>query len=77
MNAFLPRFSLVALDCPDSIALAIFYSALSGLAVELLEGLCEDGVTWLELLHEGHPTITFQKVANDVAPTWPESAVPQ
>ncbi|MDE3044527.1 MAG: hypothetical protein KGJ10_06845 [Acidobacteriota bacterium] len=72
-----PRFSLVALDCPDPIALATFYSALSGLEVEPLQGFPEDQVTWLELLHEGRPTIAFQKVANYVAPTWPEGAVPQ
>ncbi|MDE3009079.1 MAG: VOC family protein, partial [Acidobacteriota bacterium] len=56
---------------------ATFYSALSGLEVEPLQGFPEDQVTWLELLHEGRPTIAFQKVANYVAPTWPEGVVPQ
>lgn len=74
---FTPRYSLVALDCPDPVALASFYSTLSGLEVEPLEGVALEEVTWLELLHDGHPTIAFQKVANYVAPTWPEGSVPQ
>jgi hypothetical protein len=76
-NAGAPRFSLVALDCPDPMALARFYSALSGLAIEPLGSIPEEDVSWLELLHEGRPTIAFQKVAHYVAPTWPEGAVPQ
>jgi hypothetical protein len=72
-----PRFSVVALDCPDPLALAAFYSALTDLPVEPLGDFPPDKVTWIELVHEGRPTLGFQKVDSYVAPTWPEGAVPQ
>ena len=70
------RYSLVALDCPDPLALATFYSRVTGLAIAALEVPPED-VTWVELVHEGHPTLAFQRVASYVAPIWPEGPVPQ
>jgi hypothetical protein len=72
-----PAYSLVALDCPDPLALADFYSRLTGLAVEPLGDFPPENVTWIELLHEGRPTLAFQKVARYVAPTWPEGERPQ
>ncbi|MGH9020957.1 MAG: VOC family protein [Acidimicrobiales bacterium] len=72
-----PTYSLVALDCPDPLALADFYARLTGLEVEPLNGFPPEDVDWIELLNEGRPTIAFQKVAAHVAPTWPEGAVPQ
>ncbi|HVB19494.1 MAG TPA: VOC family protein [Acidimicrobiales bacterium] len=71
------RYSLVALDCPDPLALAAFYSELTGLEVEPLGDLSREDVTWIELLHAGRPTIAFQKIDHFVAPTWPEGNVPQ
>ena len=71
------RYSLVALDCPDPLALAAFYSQMTGLEVEPLGDLSPEDVTWIELLHAGRPTIAFQKIDHFVAPTWPEGDVPQ
>jgi hypothetical protein len=72
-----PRYQLVGLDCPDPLALANFYSRLTGLEVEPLGDVKPDAVEWIELDNGSHPTIAFQKVPNYVAPTWPTGAVPQ
>jgi hypothetical protein len=71
------HFNVTALDCPDPLALAAFYSALTGLEVEPLGEFPPEDVDWIELLNTGHPTIAFQKIASYVAPTWPEGPVPQ
>ena len=71
------RYSLVALDCPDPLALATFYAELTGLAVEPVGDFPRDRIEWIELVNEVGPTIAFQKVAHYVAPTWPEGPVPQ
>jgi hypothetical protein len=71
------RWSLVALDCPDPVALARFYSNLTGLEIEPLGEWHEEDISWLQLLNDSHPTIAFQRVANYVAPTWPEGPLPQ
>ena len=73
----LPALSVVALDCPDPVALAEFYSRVTGLAVEPLGDLSADQVSWIELVSEGRPTIGFQKIDGFVAPMWPEGTVPQ
>ena len=72
-----PRLQVAALDCPDPLTLAAFYSELTGLAVEPLGDFPEENVTWIELVTEHGPTLAFQKVANHVAPTWPEGPIPQ
>ncbi len=71
------RYRLAALDCPDPLALADFYSRILSLSVEPLGDFPPEKVVWIELLNEGHPTLAFQKVDNYVAPTWPEGPVPQ
>ena len=73
----LPHFQLVALDCPDPLALAGFYSRLTGLDVEPLGDFPPEKVSWIELMNDGGPTIAFQKVGCHVVPTWPEGEVPQ
>ncbi|NNN02374.1 MAG: VOC family protein [Acidimicrobiaceae bacterium] len=73
----LPKFQLVALDCPDPMALADFYARLTGLEVEPLGDFRPEDVTWIELLNDGRPTIAFQKIDQYVAPTWPVGSVPQ
>ena len=73
----LPRYQMVALDCPDPLALAKFYSELTGLSVEPLGDFAPDDVEWIELDNGEHPCIAFQKIDNYVAPTWPEGPVPQ
>lgn len=72
-----PRLQLTALDCPDPIALANFYSELTGLEVEPLGEFKPDDVNWIELVNNAGPTLAFQKVPDFVMPTWPEGPVPQ
>lgn len=73
----LPRLQLFALDCPDPLALAAFYSRVTGCAVEPLGDFPPQDVNWIELVMETGATLAFQKVDSYVAPTWPEGAVPQ
>lgn len=70
-------FSVVALDCPDPLALAAFYSALTGLDVEPLGDFPPEDVDWITLLNADQATIGFQKIPGYVAPTWPEGPTPQ
>jgi hypothetical protein len=72
-----PRWELVALDCPDPIALAAFYSRVTGWEVEPLGDVAAPDVTWLALVVPHGPTLAFQRVAHYVAPTWPEGPLPQ
>lgn len=72
-----PRYQLVALDCPDPVALAGFYSRLLDLDVEPLGDMKLDEVEWIELVNGEHPTIAFQKIPNYVATTWPTGPIPQ
>lgn len=71
------ELGVVALDCPDPLALADFYSKLTGLQVEPLGDFPPEQVTWIELLNDGAPTLGFQKVDEFSAPTWPSGPVPQ
>jgi hypothetical protein len=73
----LPRLQLTALDCPDPLALAEFYSKLTGLEVEPLGDFPPGDVDWIELDNGSQPTLAFQKVDTYVAPTWPEGPLPQ
>jgi len=73
----LPALSVVALDCPDPMALAEFYSRVTGLAVEPLGDFPPDQVSWIELVSDSGPTIGFQKIDGYVAPVWPTGNVPQ
>ena len=69
--AGIARFSLVALDCPDPMTLARFYSAITGWPVG------EDGGDWVELTTDGGATIAFQRVRGYRPPEWPGSEHPQ
>ena len=72
-----PRLQLFALDCPDPLALAAFYSRVTGFAVEPLGDFRPEDVTWIELDMGSSPTLAFQRVSEYVAPTWPEGPTPQ
>jgi hypothetical protein len=72
-----PRLQLFALDCPDPLELAAFYSRVTGFEVEPLGDFKPEDVTWIELVVTGCSTLAFQKVQNYVTPTWPEGPVPQ
>ncbi|MGH9133650.1 MAG: VOC family protein [Ilumatobacteraceae bacterium] len=65
------RFSLVALDCPDHVALAEFYSAITGWEI----GRVDDD--WTELRSGGGATIAFQRAPGHVPPDWPTDQHPQ
>jgi hypothetical protein len=67
-----PRLHLVALDCPDPYELAAFYSALTGIALETSRYAPD-----VDLVHESLPTLSFQRVENFVAPTWPDGNMPK
>lgn len=72
------KYAYTAIDCPDPIALADFYSAITGWPVEPLGDFPPSDVTWLELLDaQGFTKMGFQKVENYTAPTWPDGPVPQ
>lgn len=62
----------VALDCPDTLALARFYSDLTGWPVE--EG---SDAEWAQLASPAGATIAFQGVAEHRPPQWPGSEHPQ
>ncbi len=72
------KYAYTAIDCPNPIALADFYSKITGWPVEPLGDFPPADVTWLELLDDkGFTKMGFQKVDNYKAPTWPENDVPQ
>ena len=73
----MPRLQLFALDCPDPLALADFYSRLTGGVVEPLGDFPPENVTWIEVMTDDGQVLGFQKVPSFVAPTWPEGPVPQ
>jgi catechol 2,3-dioxygenase-like lactoylglutathione lyase family enzyme len=66
-------FSIAALDCPDPLALARFYSALTGLPVD---DDADDEWAQLARANDG-PTLAFQGVADHRPPQWPGSEHPQ
>ena len=68
-----PRLHLILLDCPDPSELAKFYSALTGIAVETSPGYASD----VDLVHDSLPALSFQRVENFVAPTWPDGNMPK
>ncbi|MDH4309141.1 MAG: VOC family protein [Acidimicrobiia bacterium] len=65
------KFSLVALDCPDPMALAAFYSGITGWEIT------RPGDEWVELTSDIGATIAFQLAPDHVPPTWPDADHPQ
>jgi len=65
------RFGLVALDCPDPVALAAFYGSITGWPI----GSQDDD--WVELDSGGGPTIAFQLAPGHRPPVWPGDEHPQ
>jgi hypothetical protein len=72
-----PRLHLVLLDCPEPYELATFYSALTGIAIEARPGYAPEGTSDVDLVHDSLPALSFQRVENYVAPTWPDGTVPK
>ena len=76
------RLSLTAIDCPDPMALAGFYSALTGWPLdatseELEEIEALEVVTWVQLRSDVGATLAFQRVDGYRAPQWPGQERPQ
>ncbi len=67
------KFSLVALDCPDPLALAKFYEQITGWPV----GRGDEDSGWVQLAGDGGATIAFQRVSDFVPPVWPGHDHPQ
>ena len=71
------EYCLVALDCPDPVSLANFYSKITGFEVVIAHNDKEGNPLWVELKDNGKTRIAFQRVKNYVKPTWPEGPIPQ
>ena len=65
-------FAVVALDCPDPLALARFYSDLTGWTVA-----ADSDAEWAQLDSPNGATIAFQGVDDHRPPDWPGSEHPQ
>lgn len=72
-----PRLHLIALDCPEPYELALFYSALTGIAVETWPGYAPEDMPGIDLVHDSLPALSFQRVESYVAPTWPADEMPK
>ncbi|MDQ3468804.1 MAG: VOC family protein [Actinomycetota bacterium] len=68
------RFGLVALDCPQPLALAKFYAAITGWDVRGEPGDDDD---WVQLVSPLGATIAFQLAPGHQPPEWPSDEHPQ
>lgn len=71
------KYSLTALDCPDPVELANFYSQITGFEVVVAHRDKVGLPQWVELVDVDQTRIAFQKIDNYLKPTWPEGPVPQ
>jgi len=71
------EYCLVALDCPDPVELANFYSKITEFEVVIAHNDKDGNPLWVELKDNGKTRIAFQRIKNYVKPTWPEGPVPQ
>ena len=71
------EYCLVALDCPDPVSLANFYSKITGFEVVVAHNGKDGNPLWVELKDNGKTRIAFQRVKKYVKPTWPEGSIPQ
>lgn len=65
------RFSVVALDCREPRALASFYSAITGWAVE------DGDDDWVQLRRDSGVALAFQLAPDHEPPVWPSRERPQ
>jgi hypothetical protein len=65
------RLGVTAIDCPDALRLADFYSSILG--GDLVPGDDDD---WVEL-HTPTGKLAFQQIDDHRPPTWPDGDVPQ
>jgi hypothetical protein len=66
------RLSAITLDCPDPLALAMFYQQATGLGLHP-----ESNAEFAALESAGGLSIGFQRVDGHRPPSWPHPAVPQ
>ena len=66
-------FSLVAFDCPDPPALAVFYQRIVGGEISQQNTTGD----WVRLRMGGGADIAFQRVADYRPPSWPEGSPQQ
>lgn len=71
------KYSLTALNCPDPVELANFYSQISGFEVVVAHRDKDGQPQWVELVDVDQTRIAFQKIDKYLKPTWPEGPVPQ
>jgi Glyoxalase-like domain len=71
------KYSLTALDCPDPVELANFYSQITGFEVVVAHRSKDGQPQWVELVDIDQTRIAFQKIDKYLKPTWPEGPVPQ
>ena len=62
--------STIVLDCPDPLALARFYSELTGLPITNTDD------DWVDV-GSGQPRLAFQLAPDHQPPRWPDPAFPQ
>ncbi|WP_130288417.1 VOC family protein [Pseudonocardia sediminis] len=73
MSTRIATFALFALDCPDPLALARFYSAITGWPIAP-----QDDGHWAQLDTGGAgATLAFQRVDDFRPPRWPGQEHPQ
>lgn len=71
VSSSIGRLGVVALDCPDALALATFYASIIGGV--LVPG---DEADWVEV-HTPTGRLAFQQIDDHRRPTWPGGDVPQ
>jgi catechol 2,3-dioxygenase-like lactoylglutathione lyase family enzyme len=71
------RLSLVALDCPDPLALARFYGAITGWPVDDDKVEWDGTEEWVQLRSSTGATLAFQRAAHHQPPVWPGDEHPQ
>jgi catechol 2,3-dioxygenase-like lactoylglutathione lyase family enzyme len=71
------RLSLVALDCPDPLALARFYADITGWPIADDDSVWDGTEEWVQLVAPAGVTIAFQRVEDFRAPVWPGAEHPQ
>ena len=64
------RYPSLVLDCPDAHALGTFYAAMLDWKLETSSG-------WADTRADYGQCISFQQVADYIAPEWPGQQVPQ
>ncbi|MHA3703841.1 VOC family protein [Jatrophihabitans sp. YIM 134969] len=77
-----PKLDLVILDCPDPMALARFYGEVLGWEIdpesaEHFADLTPPGGRISRDNPDGRTTLSFQRIDDWVAPTWPGGSHPQ